>query len=59
MFPEESNKMETYTYVRTKKILNKYKSLNGPIYFEIFTFFFLWTYKERNIIYIYIYIYII
>ena len=38
MFFQVLHKLETYTYVRTKLIilLKKYKSLSGPIYFEIY-----------------------
>ena len=49
-------------------LLKRYKSLCGPIHFEIFTFFSLWTNRKRKTkfcicickkcIHIYIYIYI-
>ena len=48
--------LETYMYVKTKKIILKnYKSLCGPIHFEIFTFS-LFEPTLKKILYIYIYI---
>ena len=44
MFSDESNKLETYISKNEINVLLKeYKSLGGPIHFEIFTFFSLWT----------------
>ena len=54
MFSDERIKRETYTYVRRKLILKRYKSLRGLTHFEIFYSLFGTTTK----IYIYIYIYI-
>ena len=39
MFSDGTNQPETYTYIRTKLIiLEKYKSLSGPIHLEIFLY---------------------
>ena len=49
MFSDESNKLETYTYVRTiNVILKTYKSFSGPVHFEILTFFSLWNNQKRK-----------
>ena len=53
MFSDESNKLETYTY-KNEIILKKYKSLSGPIYFEIFTFFLsLDQQKQKEFLYVF------
>ena len=45
-------RLETYSYIR-KKYFFKIQIFTGPIHFEIFTFFSLWTIsKKRNYIYI-------
>ena len=52
MFSDKSNKLKIYTYVKTKQINpKKYKSLCGPIHFNIYIYIY-------TLIYIYIYIYI-
>ena len=59
MFFDESNKLETYTYVKTKKMnkFEKFKSLRGPAYLiHIFIYIYIYIvgYLMPNPLYTYI-----
>ena len=48
MFSDESNKLETYTFVRTKEIILKKKSLSGLIHFEIYIYIYIERERRRE-----------
>ena len=44
--------------LETDKFIKRYKSLSGPIHFETFSIFYLWTKKIKLQVHLYMYIYI-